>query len=89
MDLSESFKQKYLIQFGTYPNKYAIRGFDLTMDILLRLRNFGTLFENSLNIKTSYIANKFKYARQLNGSYKNETGFILKYQDLEIIKVQD
>ena len=89
MDLSESFKQKYLIQFGTYPNKYAIRGFDLTMDILLRLRNFGTLFENSLNIKTSYIANKFKYSRQLNGSYKNETGFILKYQDLEIIKVQD
>ncbi|MDG1014616.1 MAG: LysM domain-containing protein, partial [Flavobacteriaceae bacterium] len=66
MDLSESFKQKYLIQFGTFPNKYAIRGFDLTMDILLRLRNFGTLFENSLNIKTSYIANKFNYARQLN-----------------------
>jgi LysM repeat protein len=89
MELSESFKQKYLIQFGTFPNKYAIRGFDLTMDILLRLRNFGTLFENSSNIKTSYIANKFKYARQLNGSYKNETGFILKYQDLEIIKVQD
>ena len=89
MELSESFKQKYLIQFGTFPNKYAIRGFDLTMDILLRLRNFGTLFENSSNIKTSYIANKFNYVRQLNGSYKNETGFILKYQDLEIIKVQD
>ena len=89
MELSETFKQKYLTQFGTFPNKYAIRGFDLTLDILLRLSNFGSLFEIPSNIKTSYIANKFNYIRQLNGGYKNEAGFILKYQDLEIIKVQD
>ena len=31
------FEQRYITQFGTFPNKYAIRGFDLTMDILLRL----------------------------------------------------
>ena len=89
MELSETFKQKYLTQFGTFPNKYAIRGFDLTLDILLRLSNFGSLFEIPSNIKTSYIANKFNYIRQLNGGYKNEAGFILKHQDLEIIKVQD
>jgi len=89
MELSETFKQKYLTQFGTFPNKYAIRGFDLTLDILLRLSNFGSLFEIPSKIKTSYIANKFNYIRQLNGGYKNEAGFILKHQDLEIIKVQD
>ena len=89
MELSETFKQKYLTQFGTFPNKYAIRGFDLTLDILLRLSNFGSLFEIPSNIKTSYIANKFNYIIQLNGGYKNEAGFILKHQDLEIIKVQD
>ena len=89
MELSETFKQKYLTQFGTFPNKYAIRGFDLTLDILLRLSNFGSLFEIPSNIKTSYIANKFNYIRQLNGGFKNEAGFILKHQDLEIIKVQD
>ena len=89
MELSETFKQKYLTQFGTFPNKYAIRGFDLTLDILLRLSNFGSFFEIPSNIKTSYIANKFNYIRQLNGGYKNEAGFILKHQDLEIIKVQD
>lgn len=89
MELSETFKQKYLTQFGTFPNKYAIRGFDLTLDILLRLSNFGSFFEIPSNIKTSYIANKFNYIRQLNGGFKNEAGFILKHQDLEIIKVQD
>ena len=89
MELSEGFQQKYLTKYGAFPNKYAIRGFDLTLDILLRLRKFGTLFESASNIQTSYIGNKFNCSKQPNGGYKNEAGFILKHQDLEIIKVQD
>lgn len=89
MELPSAFQEKYLIKFGTFPNKYAIRGFDLTMDLLLRLSRFGTLYERATDIQTSYIGNKFKYTLQLNGGYKNEAGFILKYDDLEIIKVQD
>tara|TARA_B110000208_G_scaffold128858_1_gene156557 strand:- start:1715 stop:3634 length:1920 start_codon:yes stop_codon:yes gene_type:complete len=89
MELSEGFQQKYLTKYGAFPNKYAIRGFDLTLDILLRLSKFGTLFESASNIQTSYIGNKFNYSKQPNGGYKNEAGFILKHQDLEIIKVQD
>lgn len=89
MELCEGFQQKYLTRYGAFPNKYVIRGFDLTLDILLRLSEFGTLFESASNIQTSYIGNKFNYSKQLNGGYKNEAGFILKHQDLEIIKVQD
>ena len=89
MELPSAFQEKYLIKFGTFPNKYAIRGFDLTMDLLLRLSKFGTLFERATDIQTTYIGNKFKYTLQPNGGYKNEAGFILKYDDLEIIKVQD
>lgn len=89
MELSEGFQLKYLTKYGAFPNKYAIRGFDLTLDILLRLSKFGTLFESTSNIQTSYIGNKFNYSKQPNGGYKNEAGFILKHQDLEIIKVQD
>tara|TARA_B100000767_G_scaffold27834_1_gene24203 strand:+ start:653 stop:2584 length:1932 start_codon:yes stop_codon:yes gene_type:complete len=89
MELPSAFQEKYLIKFGTFPNKYAIRGFDLTMDLLLRLSRFGTLYERATDIQTSYTGNKFKYTLQLNGGYKNEAGFILKYDDLEIIKVQD
>jgi hypothetical protein len=89
MELPSAFQEKYLNNFGTFPNKYAIRGFDLTMDLLLRLSKFGTLYESASDIQTSYIGNKFKYTLQPNGGYKNEAGFILKYDDLEIIKVQD
>jgi LysM repeat protein len=89
MELPSAFQEKYLIKFGTFPNKYAIRGFDLTMDLLLRLSRFGTLYERATDIQTTYIGNKFKYTLQPNGGYKNEAGFILKYDDLEIIKVQD
>ena len=89
MELPSAFQEKYLNKFGTFPNKYAIRGFDLTMDLLLRLSKFGTLYESASDIQTSYIGNKFKYTLQPNGGYKNEAGFILKYDDLEIIKVQD
>lgn len=89
MELCEGFQQKYLTRYGAFPNKYVIRGFDLTLDILLRLSEFGTLFESASNIQTSYIGNKFNYSKQPNGGYKNEAGFILKHQDLEIIKVQD
>jgi hypothetical protein len=59
------------------------------MDLLLRLSKFGSLYERASDIQTSYIGNKFKYTLQPDGGYINDTGFILKYEDLEIIKVQD
>ena len=87
--ISNSFQENYLNRFGTFPSKYAIRGFDLTLDVLLRLCSFGSLYAATPALKTSYISNKFKYNIPLSGAYKNEAFFILKYEDLEIIKVQD
>tara|TARA_B110000967_G_C18895477_1_gene570306 strand:+ start:529 stop:2475 length:1947 start_codon:yes stop_codon:yes gene_type:complete len=87
--LSEAFQQRYLSEYGTFPNKYAIRGFDLTLDVLLRLSKYGTLYTQNLNFQTTYLENKFHYFLQPYGGYKNEAGYILKYEDLHIIKVQD
>lgn len=87
--ISEDFEQKYITQFGTFPNKYAIRGFDLTMDILLRLSKYGTLYTQNFNFQTAYLENKFQYFSQPYGGYKNEAGYILKYEDLHIIKILD
>ena len=87
--ISDVFEQKYLIEFGTFPNKYAIRGFDLTMDILLRLSKYGTLFTQTFTFQTAYLENKFQYFPQPYGGYKNEAGYILKHKDLHIVKVQD
>ena len=87
--ISQDFEQKYITQFGTFPNKYAIRGFDLTMDILLRLSKYGTLYTQNFNFQTAYLENKFQYFSQPYGGYKNEAGYILKYEDLHIIKILD
>ena len=86
---SEAFEKRYIQQFGTFPNKYAIRGFDVTMDVLLRLSKFGTLYTQTSSFQTAYLENKFQYFLQPYGGYKNEAGYILKYEDLHIVKVQD
>ncbi len=76
-----------IYQIWNFPNKYAIRGFDVTMDILLRLSKYGTLLRESLDFQTAYLENKFQYVLQPYGGYKNEAGYILKHEDLHIIKV--
>jgi len=86
---SESFEQRYIQEFGTFPNKYAIRGFDITMDVLLRLSRYGTLDTETSSFQTVYLENKFQYFLQPYGGYKNEAGYILKYENLHIVKVQD
>lgn len=86
---SDAFEQRFIQQFGTFPNKYAIRGFDVTMDILLRLSKYGTLYTETSGFQTTYLENKFQYVLQPYGGYKNEAGYILKYEDLHIVKVQD
>ena len=59
------------------------------MDILLRLSKYGTLYSETSGFQTTYFENKFQYVLQPYGGYKNEAGYILKYEDLQIIKVLD
>lgn len=91
-NLSESnngFVKKYERQYNSEPNKYAIRGFDLTMDILLRLASGEDLYKASGNdIETEYIENKFRYSKKLFGGYYNESAYIVKFDDLKIVEVK-
>ena len=84
-----SFAESYKQKFGTYPTRYATRGFDLTLDLLLRLTAFNSVFEQLTTTQTTYLENKFKYVQNNNGHYVNQSAFILKYQDMFIVKVGD
>lgn len=81
-----SYKNKY----GVLPNKYAIRGFDVTYDVLLRLANAETLEEASFSdIKTEYIENKFQYSYNQNTGYINNAFYIIRYNKelkLEVVE---
>ncbi len=88
-ELPNSFVTQYKNLWNTSPNKYAIRGFDLTMDVLLRLATQDNLYEASTNdIETEYVENKFRYSKKMFGGYYNEAIYIVKYQDLKIIEVR-
>ncbi|WP_335974388.1 LysM peptidoglycan-binding domain-containing protein [Gaetbulibacter jejuensis] len=74
---------------GVEPNKYAVRGFDLTLDVLMRLASEEDLFDASgSEIETEYVENKFRYSKKLFGGYFNEAVYIVKYDDLTIVEAK-
>ena len=89
-DLMIPFLVTYKNKYGVMPNHYAIRGFDVTYDVLLRLANAETLEEASISdIKTEYIENKFQYLNMSNSGYKNQAFYIMKYNNelkLEVVE---
>lgn len=83
------FGKNYKSRYGNYPSRYATRGFDLALDLLLRLAAFEFLYMELTNTQTKYLENKFKYAQPQSGGYVNQSAYILKYQDLFVIKMED
>lgn len=79
-DNPNGFVKQYRATYGVDPNKYAVRGFDLTLDVLLRLASADDFYKASTNeVETQYIENKFRYAKKMFGGYYNESVYILQY----------
>ncbi|MDY2587212.1 LysM peptidoglycan-binding domain-containing protein [Winogradskyella aquimaris] len=84
---SNSFVKAYKKEFGVSPSKYVARGFDITLDVLLRLATADNLYKTSDDlIETEYIQNKFRYNKSLFGGYVNEAVYIVKYDNLQIVE---
>lgn len=86
---TSDFIKAYKAEYGSRPNKYAIRGYDLALDVVLRLASENDLDDASnSDIETQYIQNKFRYSKKLFGGYYNEAAYIMKYENLKIIEVK-
>ena len=85
-DRPDSFVKSYKKKYGIEPNKFAARGFDVTLDVLLRLASDEDLYKASNNsVETQYTENKFRYSKKPQGGYYNVAVFIVKYtSDLTI-----
>ncbi len=93
IDESESgrkklFEKKYFLNYKAKPSKYAIRGYDLTKDLILRL----ALVQEEKSIQdypylTEYIENKFYYKKNEKGGFENHSCYILKYTEGLFIKL--
>ena len=88
---SDSFSARYQKTYGILPSKYAIRGFDLTMDAVLRLGVSGNLNSTNTRIgETSFLENKFTYLKNSykGGGYENQGVYIVQYDNMEIKEVK-
>lgn len=80
--VENKFIDNYKSKYGVIPNKYTVRGYDLTLDVLLRLAASGSL-ERSVdsNIVTEYVENKFYYRPKQNGGFYNQAVYIMHFNN--------
>lgn len=91
-ELSEEFIEDYESRFNIEPNKYALRGYDLTLDVLLRLASAKDLYESFEKYPgyTEYYESKFHYMPNAGGGYTNDALYILQLnEDLTISEAND
>ncbi|ALJ04425.1 peptidoglycan-binding protein [Pseudalgibacter alginicilyticus] len=88
-DAANSFIKKYVGIYKTTPNSRATKGFDLTMDVVLRLVTSDDIYM-SVNeaALTQYVENKFAYKKKAFGGYYNEAVYLVKYEDLSIVEIE-
>jgi LysM repeat protein len=73
------FEKKYKQKYKTTPNQYAIRGFDVTFDTLLRLSQENSFINTVDQVTTSQFENRFEYEKQASGARINKGIYILYY----------
>ena len=86
---NDSFVKRYSKRFGDKPDRYAIRGFDLTYDLVLKLAFKNNLMEVSNMIgETEYAGNKFSYENDSASGYFNQSSYIMSYEKMRIKEVK-
>ncbi|MCJ7468217.1 MAG: LysM peptidoglycan-binding domain-containing protein [Maribacter sp.] len=87
---NDSFVRDYEKRFGESPDKYAVRGFDITYDLLLKLAYRKNLMEVSKLIgETEYSGNKFSYEKDFASGFFNQAAYIIAYDNMRITEVKD
>lgn len=84
-----TFVSTYQKRFkGLRPNRYAVRGFDITFDILLKLAHKNNLFETSAMVGlTEYTGNRFNYFNSWTAGYYNKACYLMEYDALRIKEI--
>ena len=88
---NDTFVKQYRRRFGDTPDRYAVRGFDLTYDLLLKLAYKNNLVEASKIIgETEYTGNKFSYEKKdATSGYFNQASYIMAYDAMRVKEVKE
>ncbi|MCP4974868.1 MAG: LysM peptidoglycan-binding domain-containing protein [Maribacter sp.] len=87
---NNAFVEAYSKRFGDVPDRYAVRGFDVTYDLLLKLAYKNNLIDVSKIIgETEYTGNKFSYEKDLTSGFFNQSSYIMAIEDLRVVEIKD
>ena len=88
---TSSFARKYKKEYGIDPNNWAVRGFDIAYDILMRLGTADDIYHaSSFERTTEYVENKFNYSKKELGGYYNKATYLIKFEDnLKLTVIDD
>ncbi|CAL2105894.1 LysM domain-containing protein [Tenacibaculum sp. 190524A02b] len=83
------FYKKYRKKNNALPSEYAIKGFDITYDTLIRLASGESLTDTFKEGVSFRIENKFDYHKKTFGGTTNNGLFIVKYnKDLSLSRLK-
>lgn len=85
-EFGTQFARNYKEKNNIYPSRYATRGYDVTMDVILRMFQKDGLL-SSMNLNSQQIENKFSYITNSNGVIRNKGVYLLQYDEDLTIKV--
>ncbi|GLB52215.1 hypothetical protein NBRC110019_12540 [Neptunitalea chrysea] len=83
-----SFAKKYYKEYKKFPDKIVTRGYDVAMDVLLRLASSDPIDDKMLIFsgETAYVENKFYYLTSPLGYFTNNAVYVVMYKDMEIVE---
>jgi LysM repeat protein len=83
---AQIFMKNYRAKNKVNPSAFAIRGFDITFDTMMRLSQDKTYQETAETMITEQVENKFEYRKKEEGGYVNNGIYILYYDTDMTIK---
>jgi len=76
------FVKEFEERFGYFPDRYALRGYDLTLYTALEVLGDNTTY---LKRKLPYLTHRFGFEQDsLKSGYHNKSSYILRYEDMEV-----
>jgi LysM repeat protein len=76
----KNFEAMYRRKYFAVPSAFAVEGFDVIYDLLIRLVNEGDLVEQGVSQR---IGTKYDFIENTSGSLINKGVFLVKYEGLE------
>jgi len=88
--MDDGFARSYRKRFGSDPDVYAVRGFDLTYDLLLKIAYKNDLIGASKLIgETEYTGNKFNFVKNTASGYFNQASYIMGFENMHLIEIKE